>query len=937
MPGHLPRSAAATIRGMDPEKMVFLFDEVPAGFDPDDPADRAELLADQLTDGVDTMNELRFLVAAAEQIATGEPPEVWSAAARLLACGLDRTETLHQLALAAVPPLETVLDGTDLAPSDHLAALSRLPVPTRADAGDALLAAARERQPLDYDELVALAVERLGEPPDDPMVEHLLDVMIDRLSDGGPLAMLASGTVHVESLTAGVIATHRLSAAEQRTGMLEVAVDLAAFGHHTELWLPSGEQLQPTEDADELITWLGPDGWLDEFPAGDLLAVRVDGAGIVTLTALDVEPVAPEPLVPRVRESYDAEVAEPWLPVTAEELVFALLARDRAALATPVPPLSELAAAAGLQRRGDEFAHEESVWLADAATGRAARLLGRLDGPQARIALEVLELVEAGVPDRDAARDVLAGLYDPDVLDAVWIDLLGTDDDPDLLAATAELSERLLAVASRPAELAVAHWLAALVAERRGEVLDGESHLRAAVRAEPDWLPALDRLSWYASDRGDAAGALELLYRAGATAELSPDVETLERFVGTAGPRVGRNQPCWCGSGRKFKVCHLGTPAMAPLPERVDWLCRKAAAYLERRGGATAVDLMEYAEVRAVDLADEDSIRKAFEDPLVLDALLHEGGWFDRFLADRGPLLPADEAMLGQAWTLVARTVYEVLSTRPGAGVVVRDLRTGDRIDVRERTFSQDADVGALVCGRAVPDGESHQFVGGLFPVAPGTERTLLDMLDGRDGFELLAYVAAMHRPPRLVSRDGEPLVACRALLEVPDPALARTELEGAYEPDGDSWVWSVEIADDERRLLATLSLAGRDLTVQTLTETHLDEVLTDLRTALPGCRVVSDERRPVDPSTLPTGPGPEPVPIPPEALEPLMDRYERRWCDEHVPALDGRTPRAAVADPTRRADVARLIRTFPDIDPASGAFGLRPQRLLALLGLDQD
>ena len=23
-------------------------------------------------------------------------------------------------------------------------------------------------------------------------------------------------------------------------------------------------------------------------------------------------------------------------------------------------------------------------------------------------------------------------------------------------------------------------------------------------------------------------------------------------------PKIGRNDPCWCGSGKKFKKCHLG-------------------------------------------------------------------------------------------------------------------------------------------------------------------------------------------------------------------------------------------------------------------------------------------------------------------------------------------------------------------------------------------
>jgi hypothetical protein len=51
-----------------------------------------------------------------------------------------------------------------------------------------------------------------------------------------------------------------------------------------------------------------------------------------------------------------------------------------------------------------------------------------------------------------------------------------------------------------------------------------------------------------------------------------------------------------------------------------------------------------------------------------------------------------------------------------------------------------------LVCGRAVPDGETHQFIGGLFAVPPGTETELLDLLDEGDAFELLEHIAALER-----------------------------------------------------------------------------------------------------------------------------------------------------------------------------------------------
>ena len=33
-----------------------------------------------------------------------------------------------------------------------------------------------------------------------------------------------------------------------------------------------------------------------------------------------------------------------------------------------------------------------------------------------------------------------------------------------------------------------------------------------------------------------------------------------------SGPRISRNDPCWCGSGRKYKYCHLNRHLEAPLP-----------------------------------------------------------------------------------------------------------------------------------------------------------------------------------------------------------------------------------------------------------------------------------------------------------------------------------------------------------------------------------
>ena len=75
---------------------------------------------------------------------------------------------------------------------------------------------------------------------------------------------------------------------------------------------------------------------------------------------------------------------------------------------------------------------------------------------------------------------------------------------------------------------------------------------------------------------------------------------------------------------------------------------------------------------------------------------------------------------------------------------------------------------------------------------------------------------------------------------------------------------------------------------------------------------------------------------LPPEALEQLQDRFERRWCDEHVPALGGLTPRQAAADPSRREALERLLGEFERANRAqpADAIGMRPTRLREILGL---
>jgi hypothetical protein len=201
-------------------------------------------------------------------------------------------------------------------------------------------------------------------------------------------------------------------------------------------------------------------------------------------------------------------------------------------------------------------------------------------------------------------------------------------------------------------------------------------------------------LARFASDRGDATRGLALLRRAGAPPD-HPLVELLERFQAAPRSDVGRNDPCWCGSGRKYKKCHLHREQLS-LDERADWLYQKAGMYLT--DGPWRAEVAEVAQERAEFTDSPYGLLRALADPLVTDVVLFEGGAFAKFVSVRGGLLPQDERLLAEQWLLVDRSVYEITQVRRGEGLTVRDVRTGDVHQVRERTASRQLTVGALIC-----------------------------------------------------------------------------------------------------------------------------------------------------------------------------------------------------------------------------------------------
>ncbi len=496
-------------------------------------------------------------------------------------------------------------------------------------------------------------------------------------------------------------------------------------------------------------------------------------------------------------------------------------------------------------------------------------------------------------------------------------------------------AERMhMAVAGTPLAAGPSH-LRAMCAEHAGDVAEQQRWVDTALAADPQHLWALRMAAELAGAAGDARRARDLLRRTGADRS-DRDLATYETFARRPEGPQSRNAPCACGSGRKFKLC-CGARVGHPLSERSGWMWAKAMHFLLRPPSAEV--LLHWARrMHGVedDTVDADIVRTAGADPLAWDFALFDGGVLARLLDVRGPLLPEDERDVMASWLDTKRRAYEVVATRPGASITMRDVLTGTTVEVRERTASREARPGELVLARLLPVGDVTVF--GFVMAVPRLQRAaLVDVLSGStDVGPLLRWLQQTTQPAQLHNTEGEELVLVTQRWRLAEDGWRR--LADTLEPDGDDGL--AEIYDDghgDRWVRGHLTRARGVVTVTTNSAQRADRLAELMRLA--GGSLVDEERTPIDEAVRRPRAVPDPVEMTPEAaaaLEEFVRHHERRWVDEQIPMFGNRTPREMV----RTAEGRRELEAFLDDLAAEAALAgpgpglMDPGRIRELLGL---
>ncbi|HXI11442.1 MAG TPA: SEC-C metal-binding domain-containing protein [Thermoanaerobaculia bacterium] len=445
-------------------------------------------------------------------------------------------------------------------------------------------------------------------------------------------------------------------------------------------------------------------------------------------------------------------------------------------------------------------------------------------------------------------------------------------------------------------------------------------------------------------------------------------------------PAAGRNDPCPCGSGKKYKKCHLDadrsgkelTSESAPVHEMDFRLVSSIGRFASSRFGDSWLGRP------AEDFKDDEAALQLFPPWVAWTAVVDGKRIADVFFEEKGARLSSDERDWFDAQRRVWLSVWEVTRVVPGT-IDVRDPLTGQKRSVREGRGSRlvvarDALLARVVdfhglslfdgmYGRALPPADALEVIRSVrskLRVSKGdvaVER-LQDpkigrfMIDRwREAVDDLDRRASI--PPVLENTDGDPLLFVTESFQFENSARAEIEerllkmdgLDDVRTANGESELTFVRLGNPlhkswENTVMGRVIVARDTVRIETNSERRADALRRRVRDAC-GRNIRDGVRQAESPSSLPRAsergtPPPGMSPTEQALLRELKEAHYREWIDTAIPALGGKTPREAARSTKSREKLDLLLREIENREnrlPEAERFAI--ERLRRELRLD--
>lgn len=205
-------------------------------------------------------------------------------------------------------------------------------------------------------------------------------------------------------------------------------------------------------------------------------------------------------------------------------------------------------------------------------------------------------------------------------------------------------------------------------------------------------------------------------------------------------PGIGRNAPCLCGSGKKYKQCHgpidaeIAT-AQRKLKQAPDTLLPKIMESLDRFGTELPAALRRFwnnaynvGDVQELD-QHEDRGSERFLTWFAFDCADEAGSTpLERLTAAQSDFeLTEAERQVLAGWGDVRLQPFEVVEVRKGHGLQLRPLFGGDLIELEDHKAAKRVEIDEVLIAHLLPVGDTHYIAGAAAQLTPDTIGKLLE------------------------------------------------------------------------------------------------------------------------------------------------------------------------------------------------------------------
>lgn len=452
-----------------------------------------------------------------------------------------------------------------------------------------------------------------------------------------------------------------------------------------------------------------------------------------------------------------------------------------------------------------------------------------------------------------------------------------------------------------------------------------------------------------------------------------------------AGPKVGRNAPCPCGSGRKYKKCCLPKEAGAapqaegyqPVHRLDERLTDKLMNYGFDQFGP------QWLTKAKGDFHRPDHAAELFPQWSIYHYTIGKQTVADRAASSRALRLSAEETTWFAAQRKAWLSLWEILEVDPGKSLFLKDLLTYETRHVAEKAASESLVKRDVVLARVV-DHQGVSLLCGLYQQALPPEAAdqvhqrvrkrlrlkrcvpvdrLRDEKIGRFMIrrweEALAGLDERAKiPPRLQNTEGDELLLTTDHFDFTPSDRARIERSLAAVPGLEAGQGGEGEADfvfkrqtkgkpDQELVRGTVWLAEGRLRLETNSLERADELRRQLESAA-GSLLRHRAREHADPRAMlrqgqplqPPGTEPEQPPATAEMSALLLEmkaRHYADWADHPLPAFGGKSAREMVGTKAGRERVRVMLKTFEHTEaraPEGQRFDFAPLR--RELGLEE-